>query len=66
MIQYTQDANNNTNTTNIKRRFSLRRGCSSNYALVLCLGLVLGLLIEVLMHAGAVVPISEYSISLEI
>ena len=55
MIQYTQDANNNTNTTNIKKRFSLRRG--SNYAMVLCLGLVLGLLIEVLMYAsGAAVP----------
>lgn len=65
MIQYTQDANNNTNTTNIKERFSLRRR-SSNYAMVLLLGLVLGLLIEVLLYAGAVVPISEYSISLEI
>jgi len=59
MIQYTQDVNNNTNSTNIKSRFSLRRERSSNYAIVLCLGLVLGLLIEVLIHAGAVVPICE-------
>ena len=58
MIQYTQDVNNN-NSTNIKRRFSLRRGRSSNYAVVLCLGLVLGLLIEVLIHAGATIPICE-------
>ena len=57
LIQYTQDANNNTNTTNIKRRFSLRGG--SNYAMVLCLGLLLGLFVEVLMHAGAVAPICE-------
>jgi len=55
IIQYAQDVNNNNNT-DIKRRFSLRRR-SSNYAMVLCLGLVLGLLIEVLMYAsGAAVP----------
>ena len=58
ILQYTQDVNNN-NSTNIKRRFSLRRGRSSNFAMVLCLGLVLGLLIEVLMHAGAVAPMCE-------
>ena len=62
MIQYTQDVNNN-NSTNINRRFSLRRGRSSNYAVVLCLGLVLGLVIEVLMHAGAAVPMCECIIS---
>ena len=54
LIQYTQDVNN-TNTVNIKRRFSLRGG--SNYAMVLCLGLLLGLFVEVLMYAsGAAVP----------
>lgn len=56
MIQYAQDVNNNNNSTDIKRRFSLRGRSSCHYALVLCLGLVLGLLIEVLMHAGAFVP----------
>jgi len=63
LVQFTQDVNNNTNSTNIKRRFSLSRGRSSNYAMGLCLGLVLGLVFEVLMHAGIVVPISEYRIS---
>lgn len=60
MIQYAQYVNNN-NSTDIKRRFSLRGRRSSNYALILCLVLVLGLLIEVLIHAGALVPTMLFS-----